>query len=73
MTLNEHGIDTDRITVSSVVRCLQGGSPLDGGGRVRTVQIDHRDGGRLAAHTVDQLTPQGSTDLLHVNDITGIE
>ncbi|TKG61524.1 hypothetical protein [Prauserella endophytica] len=73
MTLNEHGIDIDRIAAGSVVRCLQGGNPLDGGGRVRTVHIDHREGGRLTAHTVDQLTPQGSTDLLHVNDITGIE
>jgi hypothetical protein len=37
------------------------------------VQIDQRHGGRLTAHTVDQLDPQGSTDLLHVEDITGLQ
>jgi hypothetical protein len=73
MAINQHGIDTGQITPGSVVRCLQTGDPYQGGGRIRTVQIDQRHGGRLTAHTVDQLDPQGSTDLLHVEDVTGLQ
>ncbi|MDI5980104.1 hypothetical protein [Amycolatopsis magusensis] len=73
MPTNEHGVDTSKIRPGSVVRCLQSGDPCAGGGRVRTVQIDRRHGGRLTAHTVDTLHPQGCTDLLHIDDITAIQ
>lgn len=70
---NEHGVDTDQIAAGSIVRALQGGDPVSGGGRVRTLHVDERDGGRLTAHTVDDLDPQGSTDLFHVNDVTSVQ
>lgn len=72
MARNQHGVDTDQVQPGSVVRCQQGGNPRDGGGRIRTVRVTQRTGGRLSATTVDGLTPQGSTDLLHVDDITGV-
>ncbi len=72
MPRNSHGVDTDQVQPGTVVRCQQGGDPRDGGGRIRTVRVDQRTGGRLTATTVDNLEPQGSTDLLHVDDITGV-
>lgn len=71
-TINEHGVNVDRIKVGSIVRGLQSGDPMKGGGRVRTVQVDKLHGGRMTVHSVDDLQPQGSTDLAHVADVTSI-